>query len=340
MLHENRIAIVNSSSFGRIFPDHLARLEKLGTVERFTFDSEIDGISLAEKLHGYSIIVSSVTPFFDRSFFDHKDELLLISRHGIGYNNIDLEAAADHDTVVTIVPALVERDAVAENNVTNLLNVMRQTRQSDSAVHAGRWVERAKFVGNNLSNKTAGVIGVGNIGSRVAEILHYGYRCHVLGCDPNLDELELGRFGARKVTLEGLLAQSDVICVCPSLNEENYHMLSKAQFELMKDKVYISNAARGALIDEEAMTDALKNGKVAGFATDVLEVEPGEKNHPYLAFPNVIVTPHTSAYTMECLEGMGEKCVADCESIVKGELPQRAVQPVSRFLKAEEVVLK
>ena len=101
----------------------------------------------------------------------------------------------------------------------------------------------------------------------------------------------------------------------------------------MKDTVYLSNTARGALIDEAALIDELQGGKVVGFATDVLEVEPGRSNHPYLKFENVVITPHTSAYTMECLEGMGNKCATDCEEITKGHLPKSAVQSVSSYLK-------
>ena len=110
-------------------------------------------------------------------------------------------------------------------------------------------------------------------------------------------------------------------------------MLSEAQFGKMKDNVYLSNTARGALIKEEALVAALESGKVAGFATDVLEEEPGRANHPYLSFKNVLMTPHTSAYTMECLEGMGDKCVTDCEDIVQGKLPGTAVQATSRYVK-------
>lgn len=334
MTNENRIAIVNSSSFGKIFPDHLERLHQLGEVKNFIVDSEIDGKSLAETLQGYNIIISSVTPFFTQEFFDAKDELKLISRHGIGYNNIDLKAAEGHGTIVSIVAPLVERDAVAENNVTNLLSVMRQTVPAAQRVLDDKWEERAQFVGHGISGKTVGVIGVGNIGSRVVEILHYGFRCEILAYDPYKSALELEQYGARKVEeLDELLENSDVIALCASLNEDNYHMLSETEFSKMKDNVYLSNTARGALIKEEALVSALEAGKVAGFATDVLEEEPGRANHPYLRFENVLMTPHTSAYTMECLEGMGDKCVTDCEMIVQGKLPGTSVQTKSRYVK-------
>jgi len=300
-MSHHKIAIVNSSSFGRIFPNHLERLRNIGEVEYFNFPQEIPGKELAENLKGYDIIIASVTPFFDTEFFEHKDELLLISRHGIGFNNVNLEAARKHNTIVSIIPALVERDAVAGNNITNLLAVMRRTVGALDAVEENQWERRASFIGHSLYNK----------------------------------KLEIEQHGAEKVEFEDLIRNSDVICLCANLTEENYHFISKKEIEMMKPNVYISNSARGALVDEKAIVEGLKSGKIAGFATDVLEVEPGRANHPYLAFENVVVTPHTSAYTMECLEAMGEKCVEDCEVIVEGKLPVRSVQSKSSYVKGE-----
>lgn len=332
-MKEYNIAIVNSSSFGKIFPKHIDRLKKIGSVDSFQVDNEIPGKELAKLLSGYNIIIASVTPFFNKEFFDYKDELLLITRHGIGYNNIDIEAAKEHDTVVAIVPALVERDAVAENNITNLLAVLRKTVESSNRVKDDHWEDRAKFVGHTLFNKTVGVIGVGNTGSCVAQIVRNGFRCNVLAYDPYKSNLYLQTYGARKVELDELLTSSDIICFCANLTEENYHMISKNEIDKMKDGVYISNSARGALLDENAVIEGLKSGKIAGFATDVLEEEPGRKSHPYLAFDNVVMTPHTSAYTLECLEQMGNKCVTDVEQIVQGMLPERVIQPKSKFIK-------
>ena len=200
-------------------------------------DNEMHGKELAKLLNGYNIIIASVTPFFTKEFFDYKDELLLITRHGIGYNNIDIDAAKEHDTVVTIVPALVERDAVAENNITNLLAVLRKTVESSNRVKADHWEDRAKFVGHTLFNKTVGVIGVGNTGSCVVEIVRNGFRCNVLAYDPYKSDLYLQTYGARKVEIDELLTSSDIICICANLTKENYHMISKNEIEKMKDDV-------------------------------------------------------------------------------------------------------
>lgn len=284
-------------------------------------------------MKGYNYIIASVTPFFDKEFFENKDELRLLSRHGIGYNNVDLEAAKEHNTLVTIIPALVEREAVAEQNVTNLLNLMRRVSQSTKRVLSDRWEERSQFVGNTLYGKTVGIIGIGNTGSCIAETLRYGFRCRVISYDPNKSELEMQQYGVEKVDLEYLLENSDVICLAANLTDESYHMINGETIKKMKEGVYISNSARGALVDETAIIEGLESGQIAGYATDVLEVEPGRASHLFLQFDNVIMTPHTGAYTAECLEEMGRKCVQDIEDVVQGKMPVRAIQSHSLYIK-------
>lgn len=322
---EYKIAIVNSSSFGKWFPEHIERLEKISPVDFFRFDNDVEGKMLAMALKGYNLIVSSVTPFFTKEFFEYKDELLIISRHGIGYNNIDLDAAKAHGTKVTIVPPLVERDAVAENAVTNLLTLIRRTVEAQAAVKDNKWKRRASFMGHNLTGKTFGLIGCGNIGSRVAEIFKYGFNGRVLACDPKLNLEWANKHGIEHVGLDELLKQVDIISLNASLNETSYHILNRETFNQLGKPVYITNTARGALVDEVALIDALDSGKVLGFATDVMVEEPADNSHPYVQHDKVLVTPHTSAYTFECLEGMGEKCVTDIEKVVAGEDPDNQV---------------
>lgn len=327
------IAIVNSSSFGKIFPHHLESLEEIGEVSFFNVDQNISGKDLAEVLEGQNIVVASVTPFFTKEFFDHKKDLILISRHGIGYNSIDIEAAKEVGTIVSIIPALVERDAVSENNITNLLAVMRQTVEAHNTVLNDEWHKRSKFVGRTLFNKTVGVIGVGNTGSGVVEIVRNGFKCDVLAYDPYKSKMHIESFGSHKVELKELLEKSDVICLCANLTDENYHMISFDEVSQMKDNVYISNSARGALLDEKAIIAGLESGKIAGLGVDVLEFEPGGKDHPYLEFENVVMTPHTSAYTRECLEEMGNECVRDVVDVTQKRIPNRSVQIESHYIK-------
>lgn len=302
-----KIAIINSSSFGKYFPNHLERLEKIGEVKHFTFENNIPGKELAEALQDFNIVIASVRPFFNKEFFDNKKQpLLLLSRHGIGFNNVDVVAAKEHGTIVTIVPPLVERDAVAENAVTNLLALIRQTVQSQEAVKSNEWKKRASFLGINVTGKVIGIIGCGNIGSRVAEIFKHGFNARLLVVDPNVNVDWANKNNIEIVELDYLLQNADIISLNASLNETSYHILKAPQFSLMKKGVYITNTARAELIDETALLNALDNGTVAGHATDVMYVEPSYSDHPLVKHPKVLVTPHTSAYAIECLQGMGE----------------------------------
>lgn len=315
-MKEYKIAIVNSSSFGQYFPEQMARLTKIGKVQSFVFDNDISGEALAQQLQGFNIIIASVRPFFNQDFFKHKDELLLLSRHGIGFNNVDINAAKAHGTKVTIVPALVERDAVAENAVTNLLALIRRTVESTQAVKDNQWAKRASFLGINVTGKVIGVIGCGNIGSRVAEIFKHGFNARLLAVDPNIDKQWAAQHGIEVVELPYLLKQADIISLNASLNETSYHILSEEQFSLMKKGVYITNTARAELVNESALLTALDNGTVAAYATDVMYKEPSYNDHPLIQHPHVLITPHTSAYAIECLQGMGDKCVSDVENVV------------------------
>lgn len=311
-----KIAIVNSSSFGKYFPEQIERLKKIGEIESFTFDNDIKGKDLAQALTGFNIIIASVRPFFNKEFFDNKDELLLLSRHGIGFNNVDVVAAKAHGTTVTIVPALVERDAVAENAIANLMALIRHTVASQEAVKHNEWAKRASFLGINVTGKTAGVIGCGNIGSRVAEILKFGYNTRLLVVDPHINQDWAKKVGAEVVELDYLLANADVISLNASLNESSKYLLKDKEFALMKKGVYITNTARAELIEQNAILKALDDNIVAGYATDVMYSEPSYNDHPFVKHNKILVTPHTSAYAIECLKGMGEKCVKDVENLL------------------------
>lgn len=322
-----KIAIVNSSSFGKNFPEHQERLLAYGDVDYFTVPIQISAKELAELLKGYEIVISSVTPFFKREFFELHDDLKLISRHGIGYNNIDIEAATDHGVAVTIVPALVERVAVAENAVAILLSAVRQVVPAAMKVKESKWSSRAKFQGIELTGKTIGVIGFGNIGSRVGEILKNGFDMHLLAYDPYITKEQFERSGAKSVDLETLLKESDFISLNAMVTDESRYMISYHEFSLMKEGVYIVNTARGELFDEDALMQALESNKLGAVAMDVVEGEPIDGNHRLLSYDNVLITPHTSAYTKQCLQEMGDNVVSDVENILNNRTPKELINP-------------
>jgi len=322
-----KIAIINSSSFGKNFPEHIEQLEQFGAIERFDVPTRMPATELAELLADHEIIISSVTPFFTREFFELKKNLRLISRHGIGYNNIDIKAATEHGVAVTIVNPEIENDAVAENAIAILMSQVRQVIPAEAATKTSNWAKRNKFLGIQLREKTAGVIGFGNIGSRVGEILKGGFNVRLLVFDPYVSDEYLASFGAERAELDDLLAQSDVISLNAKVTAESKYMISDREFGLMKDGVYIVNTARGELFDEDALVRALETDKLAGVAMDVVENEPIDGNHRLLKYDNVLITPHTSAYTQECLYGMGDKVVSDVVKIMNNEVPDVLVNP-------------
>lgn len=321
-----RIAIVNSSSFGTRFPDQMDRLRKIGEVERVRVAGTCCGAELAKALEGFNVVISSVTPFFDKEFFENKRDLVLLSRHGIGYNNIDIPAAEEAGCLVTTVSPLVERDPVAEGAVAILLDAMRRVSDSHVAANEGRWAERASFVGNGLSGKTLGIIGCGNIGSRVVEILARGYDMKVLACDPVHHDDWAAKLGVpfEYADVDTVVANCDVLTLNADLNPTSFHILNADAFSKMKKGCYVVNNARADLIDQPAMLAALEDGTVKALAIDVMHDEPPLPDDPYFNHPQVLVCPHISAYTEEGLRGMGEKCVGDVERFVNGEAPVNA----------------
>lgn len=322
-----RIAIVNSSSFGRYFPEHMERLAALGEVQRLMFPPDIEGRALAEALRGFPILIVSVSPRFGPEFFAAKDETWLIARHGIGVDNIHLPSATAHGALVTRVAPWMERDAVAEMTVALLLALLRRVPEAAAAVREGRWAERAAFVGGELRGKTVGLIGFGSIGSRVGEILSRGFRARVLAFDPGVPPEAIREAGAEPADLETLLRESDILSLHAALTEENFHMLSHEAFAKMKPGVILVNTARGELIDGAALLAALASGRVGGAALDVVEGEPIGPDHPLLRFPNVLIVPHIAAYTHETLRRMGDKVIADVERVLRGEVPEEVVNP-------------
>lgn len=317
----NKIAIVNSSSFGKYFPEHLIRLKALGEIGFFTFASDIDGKDLAFALKDYNLIIASVTPFFTETFFEHHPGCKLITRHGIGYNNIHIPSATKHGCYVSKVEGIVEQDAVAENAIALLMNLTRMQSPAEAACNHGNWKTRANYLGYQVRNKTVGIIGFGNIGSRVGSILKGGFNCRILAYDSLLDPEIIAEAGAEAVDLETLLNEADIISLNAFLSKENYHLLGQNEIQKMKDHVIIVNTARGELVDDHAIVAAVEQGKIFGYGADVVEGEPITQEHHLLNKQRIIVTPHISAYTYECLEGMGDKCVSDCEKVGRGEAP-------------------
>jgi D-3-phosphoglycerate dehydrogenase len=265
--------------------------------EGFQVD-EVGKISKEELLNiisPYDVLIVRSGTKVTREVIEKGENLKIIGRAGVGLDNIDIEAATEYGIIVMNAPE-GNTISAAEHTIALIFSLARNIPIANQTLKNGKW-EKKKFVGTELYGKTLGIIGLGRIGKRVANLAK-GIGMKVIGYDPYVSEEEIRELGITMVNFEGVLKQADILTFHLPLTEETYHMISDKEFEIMKDGVMIVNCARGGIIDEEALVRYLKKGKVKGAALDVFEKEPIESS-PLFEFENVIVTPHLGASTKE-----------------------------------------
>jgi D-3-phosphoglycerate dehydrogenase len=249
---------------------------------------------------------------------NHAKKLKVISKWGIGIDGIDLDEAARLGILVKNTPAVFS-DEVADVVIGYLILLSRQLHTIDRGVRSGDW-DTTKIPGISLAGKTLGVIGVGNIGREVCRRAA-AMRMKVIGFDvfpPPQDFLQ--GTGTSIVSFEELIASSDFISLNCNLTKENYHLLNQDAFSKMKHGVFIINTSRGGLIDEAALTDALRNGIVAGAALDVFEKEPLPSNNPLREINSCIFGSHNSSNTKEAVDRVNKKAIDNLiEGLILGE---------------------
>lgn len=228
------------------------------------------------------------------------DNLKVIGRAGIGVDNVDIPAASKKGIIVMNTP-FGNMITTAEHAIAMMFAVARQIPEASASTHAGKW-EKSKFMGVELTGKTLGVIGAGNIGGIVCE-RGVGLRMKVIAYDPFLSEERAKKLNVTKVELDELLERSDFITLHVPATDKTRGMISAENIAKMKKGVRIINCARGGLVDEDALAEALKSGHVAGAAFDVFAVEPATQS-PLFNLPNVVVTPHLGAATTEAQENV------------------------------------
>ncbi|MEO1705395.1 MAG: phosphoglycerate dehydrogenase, partial [Pseudomonadota bacterium] len=226
--------------------------------------------------------------------------LKVIGRAGIGVDNVDRDAASKAGIIVMNTP-FGNMITTAEHAIAMMFAVARQIPEASSSTHAGKW-EKSKFMGVELTGKTLGVIGIGNIGGIVADRA-LGLQMKVIAYDPFLSDEKADKMGVEKVELDELLTRADFITLHVPKTEQTANMITAERIAMMKKGVRIINCARGGLVDEEALAEALKSGHVAGAAFDVFAVEPATES-PLFNLPNVVVTPHLGAATTEAQENV------------------------------------
>jgi len=224
----------------------------------------------------------------------------VIGRAGIGVDNVDIPAASKKGIIVMNTP-FGNSITTAEHAISMMLAVARQIPEANASTHAGKW-EKSRFMGVELTGKTLGVIGAGNIGSIVCDRAR-GLKMKVIAYDPFLSEDRADQLGVEKVTLDDLFARADFITLHVPLTDQTRNILSAEAIAKLKPGVRIINCARGGLVDEVALAEAIRSGHVAGAAFDVFAEEPAT-NSPLFNLPNVVVTPHLGAATTEAQENV------------------------------------
>jgi D-3-phosphoglycerate dehydrogenase len=222
--------------------------------------------------------------------------LRVIGRAGVGLDNVDVDACTARGILVINAPTANIMSAT-EHTMAMLLSLCRNIPEAHASVKRGEW-KRSKFMGVELDRKTLGIIGLGRIGTRVtARARAFGMQ--VIAYDPYVADVVFQNVNAERVTLDELLRRADVITVHTPLSNETRGMIGPAEFAKMKDGVIVLNIARGGIYEEQALADALASGKVSGAAVDVYEAEPPGADHPLLNAPNIILSPHIGANTIE-----------------------------------------
>lgn len=261
----------------------------------------------------YAIIAGTET--YDRDMLAGCENLKTIIRFGVGTDNLDLEAMREMGIQVGVI---ANYNSVAEFALTLILSAMKSLPLFDAEVRRGGW---GRYPMRELRKKTVGIAGFGRIGRRLAELLQ-GFDVTILAYDPYLDEAEAEKRNVKAVTFDELLEQSDVVSLHMPLTEDTYYLMNEKTFAKMKDGAYLVNTARGKLVDEHALADALMSGKLSGAGLDVFETEPVTSNeNPLFALKNTVLAPHVSAASFETNYNGGLICAESIIRVASGERP-------------------
>lgn len=264
------------------------------------FQTDLTTEVLLENINKFDALIVRSQTQVTRELIEKATKLKIIGRAGVGVDNIDVDAATEKGIIVVNAPN-GNTNSAAEHTVAMLMSLSRKIPQAYLALKQKKW-ERKHYIGVELKGKVLGVIGLGRIGREVAYRAR-GQRMNVIAYDPFLTKEKAEKMGIEYGTVDDVLKASDFITVHTPLLKETKHLLNREAFEKVKKGVQIINCARGGIIDEDALYEAIVSGKVAGAALDVFEEEPFS-NHPLLDLPEVIATPHLGASTIEAQENV------------------------------------
>jgi D-3-phosphoglycerate dehydrogenase len=262
------------------------------------------------------------------TLLDRLPDLKVVAVHGAGVDQVDVEACTLRGVQVTNAPG-ANADAVAELTLGLMLALARRLTESAGRVQSGRVWGEARHTGSELRGKTLGLIGIGQIGRRVAALAK-AFGMKVVAYDPGVPSDQVRARGARPLGLEKLLAAADYVSLHVPAMPATHRLIGARTLRLMKPGAFLVNAARGPLVDEAALVKALKAGKLAGAALDVLDGEPPDRRSAIFEAPNVILTPHMGGSTHECLETIAHTAATDIARVLSGRAPKFRVNRPAR----------
>ena len=260
----------------------------------------------------YAIVAG--TEKYDADMLSVCKNLKVVTRFGVGTDNFDLKAMKEMGVQVGVI---ANYNAVAEFALTLILASMKNLPRYDAVVREGKW---SRFPMRELSQKTVGLVGFGRIGRRLAELLS-GFNVQILAYDPFMNEAAAAERNVTAVTLDELLRRSDVVSLHLPSTEETHHMINAETIAKMKDGAYLINTARGSLIDEKALYEALVSGKLTGAGLDVFEKEPVTPENPLFTLENDVLAPHVSALSYETNYNGGIICAQSIVQVHDGGKP-------------------
>jgi phosphoglycerate dehydrogenase-like enzyme len=272
--------------------------------------------------HGVIVLTPSVTG----ETVSRNRDLLAIGRFGVGYDAVDVEACTRADVVVFITAGAVDR-SVAEATVGWMIALMHQMRIKDQLVRTGRWDERSKYMGRELRDRTFGAIGFGGIGRAAVGLLGgFGMKTPLV-FDPYLSAPSALEAGVRLVGLDELLAQADFVSIHCPLTKETRGLIGSRELGIMKPDAYLINTARGGIVDEDALYQALVECRIAGAAIDCFAEEPVVRPHRFGELGNVLLAPHSIAWTDELFRDIGRSVCQGMVDLSLGKVPRGVVNP-------------
>ena len=279
---------------------------------------------LKELIHDADAIMARAAAKYTADVLSSAKKLKIIARLGVGYDNIDTDYCHQHGIYASITPQ-ANYYAVAEHAIGLMIACSHQFLALHKKGSVGDWACRNTFETHTLTGATAGIIGLGRIGRRVAEICDAGLKMNVLGYDPYVKSVDSVKSLVMSDNMEDIFRNADVISLHLPYSEEFHHLVDAKMLSIMKPNAILINTARGGFVDEAALYDALKNRRIAGAGLDAREQEPPDCVSPLFELDNVLITPHCSALSVEVSERTSEQAASEVERVFLGQTPQWAV---------------